>query len=288
MVGLNILAGGGALSEAEAVARSRKGPVTVSSLTADLRRLGLRPGMIVVVHSSLSALGWVCGGAVAVIQALQRVLRSYGTLVMPAHSGELSDPELWQHPPVPKSWFAEIRTSMPAYDPAVTPTRGMGAVAELFRTLPAVLRSAHPQVSFAAWGEQAFKVVEEHSLDFGLGEQSPLARVYELDGWVLLLGVDHSRNTSLHLAEYRARYPVRRIVYGGAPVLVSGHRRWKRLEDINISSDDFGRLGRDFERSVGVRVGRVGVAPARLFRQRSCVDYAVRWLERRRRGAPST
>jgi len=269
-------------------ATGRKGPITVRSLAADLRELGVRPGMVLLAHCSLSSLGWVCGGAVAVIQALQRSLRSYGTLVMPAHSGNLSDPELWRHPPVPRGWLEAIRASMPAYAPDLTPTRGLSAVAELFRTLPDVVRSRHPHMSFAAWGAEAIPVATDHGLEYGLGEGSPLARIYELDGWVLLLGVDHSVNTSLHLAEYRASYPGKTEVASGAPVLVGGHRRWKRFTDINISSEDFARLGRDFTRrsSGRIRSGKVGLARAQLFPQRACVDFAVRWLERHRRRPP--
>jgi aminoglycoside 3-N-acetyltransferase len=276
------------VGEADAVDRSRKGPVTVSSLAAELRRLGLRPGMIVLVHSSLSALGWVCGGAVAVIQALQRVIRPYGTLIMPVHSGELSDPAYWSNPPVPKSWWEKIRKSMPAYDPQRTPSRGMGAIAEAFRGWPEVRRSAHPQVSFAAWGEEALRVVSDHSLEFALGEASPLGRIYELDGWVLLLGVDHAASTSLHLAEYRARYCGKRQTTCGAPILVEGHRRWRRYRDINYRSEDFQRLGHDFSRDCAeaVRNGLVGYGRAQLFPQRLYVDYAVRWLERHRRAQP--
>ena len=59
-------------------------------------------------------------------------------------------------------------------------------------------------MSFAAWGKHAEFVTDGHSLDNGLGETSPLARVYDLDGYVLLLGVDYDSNTSFHLAEYRA------------------------------------------------------------------------------------
>ena len=82
-----------AMAEADAIATSAR-PVTEQALRADLRALGLRSGMTVLVHSSLSSLGWVCGGSTAVIRALLAVVGSAGTLVMPAHSAG-SDPAGW-------------------------------------------------------------------------------------------------------------------------------------------------------------------------------------------------
>jgi aminoglycoside 3-N-acetyltransferase len=144
----------------------------------------------------------VAGGAHAVVLALQEVVGPAGTVVMPTHS-YLTDPATWHDPPVSEAWWPVIRQHLPAFDPALTPTRGMGAIVECFRHTSGVRRSAHPSVSFAAFGPHAQMVLADHSLDDDLGEGSPLARVYDLDGQVLLLGVGHDNNTSLHLAEYR-------------------------------------------------------------------------------------
>ena len=267
------------------VVRKTQTLATVESLQADFEALGVKEGIILLVHSSLSAMGWICGGAVAVIIALQEVLGETGTLVMPTHSTDLSDPSQWENPPVPESWWQTIRETMPAYDPDLTPTRSMGKIAETFRKQSGVLRSAHPQSSFCARGPQASSIINNHSLAYGFGEHSPLARIYDLRGYVLLLGVDHSSNTSIHLAEYRADLPTKRVVQEGAPISQAGSTAWTTFEDIDADDSDFDRLGEDFLRSDAgtvVQQGKVGIANCQLMPQRVVVDYAVNWLEKNR------
>jgi aminoglycoside 3-N-acetyltransferase len=254
-------------------------PVTVSSMVRDLRALGVRPGVTILVHSSLGAIGWVAGGVHAVVLALEEAVGPGGTLVMPSHSSHLTDPASWVNPPVPAAWFETIREETPPFDPALTPARGMGAVVDCFRSQPGVLRSNQPRDSFCARGPHAEAIVTDHSLAFGLGENSPLARLYDLDALVLLLGVGHESNTSLHLAEYRTEWPGKRLIAQGAPVVIDGERRWERFQDVDLDADDFEALGTDFERDTNsVRLGRVGLASSRLMSQRAAVDYAVTWI----------
>jgi aminoglycoside 3-N-acetyltransferase len=258
-------------------------PVTVDSLAADLRDLDVEPGGTVLVHASLSELGWVCGGAPAVVDALQRVVGADGTVVMPAHSPGNMDPAQMGNPPVPESWYETVREQMPPYRPDVTPTQGMGAVAECFRSCPGVLRSDHPQHSFAAWGADAGFVTDDHSLAYSLGEESPLARVYDLAGDVLFLGTTHATNTSLHLAEYRADLGLGTETQAGA-ILVDGEREWVEWTDLAFDDEDFPECGAAFERERpdAAETGTVGVGDATLMDQRALVDFGVDWFEKNR------
>ncbi len=268
------------MSEVDTIKRVKR-PSTRDSLTADLRRLGVESGMTLLVHSSLSKLGWVVGGPVAVIQALMDVLTPQGTLVMPAHSTQMTDPADWENPPIPKEWHELVRNAMPLFDPQRTHTRQMGKIAELFRTWPDVSRSDHPHMSFAAWGQHADFVTANHELPYSLGETSPLARVYDLDGQVLLLGVGYDNNTSMHLAEYRAPYAP--LAPNGAPWLVDGEKVWQPFDDIDMHDELFAQIGVEYEATVAVRVGQVGAAECRLMVQRTAVDFTQDWFTRWRK-----
>jgi aminoglycoside 3-N-acetyltransferase len=272
------------MNETEIIAQTPE-PRTRQTLAVDLRQLGVEPGMILLVHSSLSSLGWVNGGPVAVIQALLDVLTPTGTLIMPTHSSGLSDPALWENPPVPKKWWATIRETMPAFEPALTPALGMGRIAEVFRTMPEALRSYHPAVSFTALGPRAEAITDNHQLEYPLGNDSPLGRIYDLGGWVLLMGVDYGSNTSFHLAEYRVLDPP--LEQLGAPLIIAGKRTWITYQDVKLDESPFVQIGAAFESGQEVITGAVGSATGRLFRQREAVDFAIGWLESRQpRPAP--
>jgi len=254
-------------------------PRTRESLGRDLASLGVSYGDRLIVHTSVRSLGWVNGGAIAYIQALMDAVSTTGTIVMPTQSGDYSDPGSWRHPPVPPEWVDAVKRTMPAFDPAVTPTWRMGVTPELFRTMPGVVRSNHPSGSFAAWGANAAEIVADHGVQ-RIGEESPAARLYDLDGKVLLVGVGHDRNTSFHLAEYRAASTV--YVEELMPLVVDGEVEWSEITEIEFMDDDsLLSLGKAFEAKNAVATGRMGSAECRLFGMRSCVDFAVDWLERK-------
>jgi aminoglycoside 3-N-acetyltransferase len=259
-------------------------PYTQQTIADDLRKLGVAPDMVLVVHSSLRSIGWVNGGPVAVILALEDVLGPEGTLVMPTHTADNSDPQNWQNPPIPESWWQIVRDTMPAYDPDLSPTFHMGMIPETFRKQKGVVRSANPDASFAAWGKHKYVVIDNHALFPLFGKQSPLSRVYDLNGWVLLLGVNHNRNTSLHVAEERANI-AHKTIHLGSPMFVDGVRQWMPFDDIDWDDSDFVELGADFARDTGLqRGGKIAQADALLMPQRELIDYAIKWMEQHRRG----
>jgi aminoglycoside 3-N-acetyltransferase len=257
-------------------------PNTVDTLKRDFRALGLEQGNVIIMHSSLSKMGWTVGGPVSVIRALMEVLTKKGTLIMPTFTGGNSEPSKWKSPPVPKSWWEIIRQNQPAFDPIVSPTRAMGIIVDTFIKFPKVIRSNHPLSSFAAWGKYAKKIIRKHKLEYDLGEKSPLSRIYDLDGQILLLGVSHINNTSLHLAEYRSNYYGKKYQPQGSSILVNGRRKWVVWEELDLNPDDFEDIGRDFEISKRYKPKKVGLADVYLFSQREMVDYAIKWMKKHR------
>lgn len=255
-----------------------------SHLTRRLRRLGVREGRVLLVHASLRELGpgFESGAVVAVLRSL---LGPEGTLVVPAQTAGNSDTSALFHQAVQGMTAAEVaayKARMPAFDPAATPSQGMGRLAETVRLLPEAVRSAHPQTSFAAVGARAAELMEGHDPRCHLGESSPLAKLYEAGADILLLGVGYDRCTAFHLGEYRycASPPRRRY---RCVVDFGQGAQWWEYEDVALDASDMAQLGAEYEKSGNVVIGRVGRAECRLISMPDAVDFATLWYALRRK-----
>ena len=226
-------------------------PITKNEIVNALHSVDLTKGHTVMVHTALSKMGYVCGGAQTVIEALIEVVGEDGTIMMPTQSWKNLDPEDGVH------WF---------------------------RQWPGTLRSDHPARSVAAWGKHAEYLVNDHDLSNIFGEGSPIGKLYELNGEVLLIGVGYDKNTSLHLADVRADYPGKHNSIEHSAIMESGKRVWKEYETLFVDGEDFDQIGEAFEQSNAVNKAMIGNAELRLMNQKRLVDFAVDWIQKYRRG----
>ena len=216
-------------------------------IAGELRTLGVQPGGVLLVHMSYRAVRPVEGGPGGVIDALRATVGSEGTIVMP-------------------SWGDDDDH---VFEPATTPvSASLGATADLFWRLPGARRSAHP-FAFAALGPRAALITADPLPLPPHRPESPVGRVHELDGQVLLLGVGHGEDTTIHLAELLAQVP-----YGvpkHATVAVDGRATRIDYEENDHCCLRFAQVD-DWMRSRDLqREGRVGHAQARLVRSRDVV-----------------
>ena len=268
------------ISNEAAIIGRTKAPMTGKRLRRDFEALGIEPGMCLMVHSSLSSIGWIPGGAQLVIETLLDVLGGDGTLMVPTHSTYLTDPATWAAPPVPKEWHEEIRNGFPAFDPRKSQTRGMGILPETLRRWPGAIRSNHPHTSFCAVGNRAEELMADHALASPMGTGSPLQKLCDIDGTTLLLGVGYGNNTCFHLAEDSLDNPPR--VIDGAPILQDGKSAWVKFDSIDYDDEGFDACGAAFEKTGKSHKGKVGNADCYMFPTRIAVDFAKTWLRQNR------
>jgi aminoglycoside 3-N-acetyltransferase len=235
--------------------------VSRADLARQLRTLGVEPGGVLLVHTSFRAVRPVAGGPPGLIAALRDALGPAGTLVMPSSSADDDAP----------------------FDPKTSPASpDLGVVAETFWRLPggagtSVLRSDHPQ-AFAAAGPQAAPIIADPLPLPPHIPASPVGRVHDLDGQVLLLGVGHDANTTLHLAELLAGAPYRvprhcTVLRDGGAVRIDYRENDHCCARFALADDWLRTRGLQSE-------GLVGHAHARLARSRDIVAVAIEHLAR--------
>ncbi|MBQ9823336.1 MAG: AAC(3) family N-acetyltransferase [Solobacterium sp.] len=253
-------------------------PVTKEMLVNGLRQLGVSGSQILEVHSSLSSFGYVVGGARTIVDALMEIAEPGGTILMPTQTTENSEPSNWTDPAVPASLYKDIRAAMPAYDSKKTDLRRMGEVVENFRHREGVITSSHPAVSYAAWGRYARLLCNRQSMHFPLAEESPCARLYELKGYVLLMGTGFDTCTCMHLAEYRC--DCRPIIISGASMSSSDGAAWKKYLDLDIDSSVFEKVRGILVRKKLIRETVIGGSRIQFFPAAAAIDEAVRYFDK--------
>jgi aminoglycoside 3-N-acetyltransferase len=250
--------------------------ITKQDLIDVFGRLGLRRGMEVMFHSSLKSLGFVVNGPLDVIDALMEVVGEEGTLLMPSHTGQLTDPQGWKNPPISPEFVETVRQCMHPFDPRITPIRNRGVIPQTFLTYPGVKRSSHPLNSVIAKGANAEYFTSVHELHSSEGLTSPIGRLYERNGYVLLLGVTLARCTAIHLAEFIADIPY--LKKNTLKVLVQGkggQNEFVRLERYPGDSENFDKIRRDIKDQNIFKVLDFGNGKLIFFPIKPVVDFAV-------------
>lgn len=228
--------------------------ISADTVARQLLDLGVQPGGVLQVHTAFSKVKPVEGGPTGLIYALSAAIGPRGTLVMPSMSHDDDHP----------------------FDKTKSHCAETGVTADTFWRLPGVLRSDNNH-AFAAVGPQAERILAPHPLDVPHGLNSPVGRVYGLDGQVLLLGVDHGSNTTIHLCESMAGVRYRRDKY--LTILKDGKPTRFDYREIDHCCRNFSLVdGWLDERGLQKR-GQVGNAQARLICSRDIVEVVVEQLK---------
>ena len=154
----------------------------------------------------------------------------------------------------------------------------MGSVVENFRLRDGVITSSHPTYSYSAWGRYARLLCNHQSTHFPLADESPTARLYELKGYVLLIGCDFDSATCMHLAEYRS--DCRPIGIQGAKVKTAEGDVWRKYLDLRLDSDIFLKVGQMMRKKNMVRETMLGGCKITLFSAANAIDEAMRYFDK--------
>ena len=233
-------------------------PLTRLAIAEALRSLGLKLGGIVFMHSSLSSMGRVEGGADTVVDALLDVLGSEGTLAVPTFSS------------------MNRKRGLP-FDPLNTPSE-VGRITNCVRNRPGAFRSPHLWQSMSALGKRAEEMMSIHR-PAAWAAGGPFWKLYEWDAQILLLGVPYFRSTFWHFIEQMVQPAYGRWSEAtGRVVNPDGTESPLNTRTFGPKpgySHDFNKFGARLEALGHVSIGTVGNAMARLYRARDALDSGV-------------
>lgn len=245
--------------------------VTKNRVKKDLQSMGLKEGDWVLLHSSLSSLGYVKQGANTVIDAMMEVIGRGGLFMVPTFT---------------------FTNFTPFFDPQKTPSQ-MGLITETLRQRKESVRSLHPRHSVGVMGREAKQVVQGHLEAGSVGKGSPVDKLAKRGGYVLLLGVGHTVNTTIHTAEVYAELPYLYTVKDSpdfpqqAVVKIPDEDKSFRERKVKVElapyptcSEGFWKLEPVMRDKRQIRYGKVGQAHCQLMRAKDIIDTASSLLRK--------
>ena len=249
---------------------------TQRQLAEDLKGIGLPSGSLVLAHVALETIGPIEGGPETLVAALRETLGPAGTLLVPTF-GSISEERSMQQPlnggDMPHD---AAHYGTPPRFSALAPSFSyeIDGFADTVSRQFGAFRSSHPTLSFTALGAEADALTSHVPFHFPLGSEGPLARLHARNGWILLIGLGHSANLSLRLAEIWANVP---YVHRSAPTLTGSEEETVMLGNPECSAG-FVKIEPLLRQSRILRRGYIGNAECQLMRQQQTVSMAVAML----------
>ncbi|MFI3284707.1 MAG: AAC(3) family N-acetyltransferase [Erysipelotrichaceae bacterium] len=246
-------------------------------IVEQLKKLGVYQGMILEVHASLHSFGHVVGGAQSVVDALIEAVGYNGTLLMPLQSYENTEPSTWKSFKGDLRDICKIRAQIPPYNKKDFEAREMGAICDNLRRRDGVVISEHPNMGYLAWGKYAKLLCNHQSLHFALSQESPAARLNELKGSILMMGVGFEQATSMHLAEYYS--DVRPVCLNGAMREVSGEKQFESYLELDLDAKDFISVAEVLKAKGYVQSIMIGTCLCQMVMSHKAIEYTSKYLK---------
>lgn len=259
---------------------------TRSSLRDDLTRIGVSAGDTIMIHAAMSRVGPLLNGPDALSAALLDVIGPEGTMLVYTSWDSVHEDLLDVEGRVLPQW----RDHVPGFEALVSrAVRMNGVIAEFVRTMPGARRSANPGASVAAIGKRADWITADHPQDYGYGEGSPLAKLVQVGGRVLMVGAPWDTMTLIHHADHLAALTGKLVRRYEVPFATSAGTTWCFFEEFDTTEPVVAGLPENYIEQIvtayveggGGHQGLIGFAPSLLVDAQPMLAFAIEWLETR-------
>lgn len=251
----------------------------IVSTKEDLRNvfisMGIQKGMVIFLQANTKKLGYLAGGEQALIEALMETIGYEGTIIMPSFTPQMADPSCHKQNIARDQW-ENIREHALPFDRRLSAPQRCGSLIHQFLRNEGVVRSYHPLYSFAAWGKYAKLICDRHPLHFGLNQDSPLGKVVEFNGYVLMLGCDYKECIMFQLARYHGEQLPIKVV--SAPIEINKKRIWKDMLDLDYNHKNFDDVGEAMEDRYIVKTALINDGLCRFFSAREAQALATAYF----------